>query len=542
MGALFCAGVVPAHRPPAVVALVVALALLTAAAAEDGPRPLLLIHLDAVAADDFDRLMADGRLPNLARVFDGGTSTLAVTLFPACTSIIYPTMRDGSDRHSTRWVGLGGFDRTTGRPVGELEVFLGLVSSVPRRATAAFLHGLPGLDGLGASSLQNVPDLLARYGVVEVLWFAADTAGHLAGEAAHAAAVERFDAAFGHVLPRLDLGAIDVLLYADHGMTFGTEQVDVAAVLADRLGDQVLHVAYPNVYLRDPARVGAAAAALAAPGGLDYVFWRVDEDRVQGYLNGRELALLREAGGVRYESAADALGYARLGYDGQALDDDAWLALTVAATYPAAPPNVFGYLQHPDVGDLVAGVLAPRLPASVLGYVGNHAGLTRGDLVVRVLACGAGVPELGPPAWLHEVLRGLPVAGAAQPARERHELEVRLDLDGSAWLQARWSPEYRVRIAGEVGAGTWAAWTEHDVAASYLTRAWVGGGVTDAGHGLEPLLRGELEFEVGDARLRFEARAQPSGVIVRVGATFRVAPGVRVVWQAPGAVGVGVAW
>jgi len=51
-----------------------------------------------------------------------------------------------------------------------------------------------------------------------------------------------------------------------------------------------------------------------------------------------------------------------------------------------------------------------------------------------------------------------------------------------------------------------------------------------------------VEVDVGDARLRVEGGARPAGWRVGVGATFRVARGVRLAYDAPGAVGVSFEW
>jgi hypothetical protein len=142
--------------------------------------------------------------------------------------------------------------------------------------------------------------------------------------------------------------------------------------------------------------------------------------------------------------------------------------------------------------------------------------------------------------------RALPrPAGHPSPptaSRERHEFEVWWRVDDGRGARARLSPAYRLRLAAEASPEHLAAWTEHDVASSYLSRWWLGGGVDYRDGEVGPLLRGEVELDLGDARLRLEARLRPSGWDLGVGATFRVGAGLRLSWWAPGGVGVGIDW
>lgn len=407
------------------------------------PARFLVLHVDAVSAADFERGLEQGRLPNVARAFEGGTYRRALTLFPASTPMIYPRLHSGQCNAEGGAIGFGGFDRSCERPIGELEVLLGLVGALPRRAVTTLVYGVPGLDPLASLAMQNVPALLERDGVVEFLWFSTDTYGHLLGAEAHARSLERFDAALGALLPRLDLERTNLVLYGDHGLSFGDDTVDLDALFADRVGAQLRHVAYPNLYLRDPGEAARVARALAAPGGLDYAFHRAGPDRVEGYVDGRWVAFVAEGDAIAYRSDGDPLGYAALGYDGTALTPDAWLALTVDARFPATPANLYRYLQHPGVGDVVAGVNPPRIPATMRANRGNHAGLVATDLVVPVLVRGPAFDHLADaePIWLHTLFAGIEAVTAPPPSpREPNALSVTWRLDDasvSAWRTSR---------------------------------------------------------------------------------------------------------
>ena len=234
----------------------------------------LVFHFDAVSACVFEAALAEGRLPNIVRAFEGGTYRHAVTLFPASTPMIYPRLHTGECNASGAAVGFGGFDRARDRPIHEVEVFLGLVEALPRRAVATIVYGVPGMDVLASLAMQNLPGLLERHEVVEFMWFSTDAYGHLYGADAYARSLDRFDAALGQLLPHIDLERTNLILYADHGLTFCSDTVDLEALYEARVGVDLRHAAYPNLYLHDPGAAARVAAALAADGGVDCAFFR----------------------------------------------------------------------------------------------------------------------------------------------------------------------------------------------------------------------------------------------------------------------------
>ena len=531
-----------------VVTALLACCLLCGGAVGAGEPPRFLIfHVDAVAAVDLDRLIADGRLPNVALAFEGGSAHEALSLFYAATPVIYPRMHDRAELSALGGIGFGGYDRETDRVVGDLVGFLSLVATVPRRAATSFLHGVPYLDGLAGLAMQNLPDLLERYRVVEFFWFSSDAMGHLYGAEAHAASLERFDAHLGRLLPRLDLDGLNLILYTDHGLTFTDHTVDVGAILEREVADDLIYYKYPNVYLREPSAAPALASRLTRSGDLDFAFYRVEGGAVEGYVYGAFVRIEVDGDGIRYlTEGRDPFGYDALGYAGESLTQDAWVALTIGERYPAAPPNVSQYLQNRDVGDLVVGLNPPRIPLGMLTH-GGHSGLVDTDLVVKVLARGPQVEPLRDRgvAWLRDLYRDLPdIPFGYEPERELHAIELRYRLDDLApSVRLSLSPAYRTRWTMDVAPTEWAVWSEHDVFASYLARWWfgvgVGGGAAEAA---QPLARFALPFDVGDARLDAEAFVRPTGWAVRLGASFQLDASLRLIWEAPAGVGVGWAW
>lgn len=527
--------------------LITAVLVALATSATATPAPFLIFHVDAVSRHDFDAALAAGRLPNIEAAFTDGAYLPAVTLYFAATPVIYPRMRDPEGSGGPGRVGFGGFDRDLGRPVTEAEVFLELLEAVPRRAVTNFVHGIPGLDALAVAAMQNLPALLERYGVIEFFWFSTDALGHLAGAQAHAASLERFDAALGRILPELDLERLNLILYTDHGITFATEMVDQDAIVHERIGDQVLHFDYPNLYLHDPAQAPSAARALATADGFDTSFYRLDATTVEGFVDGAFVRFERVGDGLRYVSAEDPLGYAALGYRGEALDPDAWLSLTVDARFPGTPWNVWWYLDNPDTGDVVVSFTPPRIPRTTRATQGAHAGIVDTDLSVVVLARGPDLETLmtREAIWLHELYLDAPAALERRaPARDEHIASLSLDLASlTPAAELRWSPAYRQRLAIALTPQAASGWAEVDLFSTYLARWWLGGGLSlDDERGLEPLFHSDLHLDLGPAQLTLSGRALPTDWSLGVSLRIALEGGWGVRWQAPAALGVEYRW
>jgi hypothetical protein len=349
-------------------------------------------------------------------------------------------------------------------------------------------------------------------------------------------------------LPRLDLSRLNLILYADHGMTFGDETVDLERLVAEHVGEGLLYYVYPNIYLRDPSEKAALARRLAFENEIDFVFYRRNAQRVEGYLHRQFVVFEATQDGIRYLAETDPLGYAALGYAGEALSAEAWLELTARSYFPAAPPNVFYYLHNPDVGDLVLGLNPPKLPLTAAANQGNHASLIYSDMVVPVLLKG---PRLEPfyeleLLWLHTLYEKIPVLEfGVLPERERHRLELWFDLSSGTPLpsgQLLLSPAYRWRVGLEGRPDRLALWGEYDLYSSYLARWWLGAGATYREQALSPMLSGQLELDVAELGLALHGSASRHGFELGLKLNIRVADGARLSLHAPAGLGASFSW
>jgi hypothetical protein len=525
----------------------VAVACLSAAAAAEEPR-FLVFHVDAVGSAELDRALREGRLPNLEAAFAGGGRLDAVTLYPQGTEVLYPRLKRGSRTDGPGPVGWGHFDREESRVASALEAQLELLRAMPRRALSTILYGVPSFQTMALWAMHNIPDLLERYGVVEFFWFATDSLGHWQGREAYVNSLEQFDAFLGEIMPRLDLDRLNLILYADHGMLFSDETVDLERLVAEVAGEQLLHYAFPNVYLHDPHESATVARRLVLEGVADFAFFRRAPGLVEGYFHGTFVSIEGTHDAVALVAEGDPFGYDALGYAGEPLSDDAWLMLTGRSAFPAVPPNVFHFLQHPDVGDVVLGLNPPRIPLTLIANRGNHVGLTQAEMVVPILLRG---PELEPyydleMLWLHTLYERIPVLEFVKvPQRERHRLDIWLDLSTrtpSPAARLLLSPAYRWRVGVEGRSERLALWTEYDVYGSYLTRWWVGGGAAYRDQTFAPLLVVQTEFDVAEFGMVVKLDAGPATWGVGVSLSFAIADAARLTWHAPAGIGASYRW
>jgi hypothetical protein len=508
----------------------------------------LIIHVDAISFETFERAFAAGLLPNIERIFADGVTRRGLSLYPGSTPVIYPRIRTGEANDGVGPLSIAGwFDREREELVSELAVRYELVASVPRRAVSTFVHGWIAYS-FAELSMRNLPALLERYRAVEFLWFATDTIGHLDGTEGQIRSLQRLDAALAEIEPQLDLPTLNLILYSDHGMSDALETVDVAALVDSLIarGD-IRHLVSPNLYLNDPSRAASVAARLVSPGAFDFAFYRSGPNRVAGFLDGEAFELELSDGGIAYRSEADPFDYASAGIpQGVPFTAQEWLERTIDHPFPAVVPNLFRYLQNPDAGDVVFGLNPPRIPKGDIPFVAHHYGLRETDLLVPVLARG---PDLGrlmsdDPLWLHTLFEGLDVdPHAARPAREEHQLALWFAPQGlQLGLEGRFSPAYRWRVAGELAGAGGALWGEYDLFSDYLIRTWLGVGVAWDDTGAEPLVRVALDFDAGTWQVLPNVMLR--GGELEVGVGLRYALGSR--WQlgvrSSGAVGVGVRW
>lgn len=578
-------------RSLAVCAMFMAFVAGQPACASGGRAPYLIFHLDGVSSETFFEELRAGHLPNIEAAFAGGACIEdALSLFPGGTEMIYPRLKNGHESKDNYQVAWRAYDRRSGEVIGRLQVIPELFSHLPRISRSQWSYGAPGVEAFGGWALQNVPRLLRDYEFLEFFWFATDSWGHWFGEEAQKASMRRFDRYLGDALRRLGDKPVNLVLYADHGMSFSTETVDLETAVDLALGGSARFYFYPNVYLNASADVARAAQALAARPEIDFAFYRLDEHTVAGCHKEGTMFFEETDAGIRYSTEGpDPLGYDRLGYKGEPLSDDEWLRLTCRSRFPAVPANVYRYMLNALAGDVVIVVNPPKRPRDLVSHHGSHAGLTATDLLVPVLLKG---PDIDPlrisgPFWLHRLYRDvLQVNPALETGPSREDCHVRIavtmlespdsrgataagGMGGAAQGQSgqtsrpasvlkpsqafscpvsfslSLSLAPRRRLTAMTLPGGWSSFFEYDVHRSFIMTAWAGFGMRGTpGAGLSPVASMRLSLFVNELSLETLALCSPRDACdyFQVRVSYELRPGLTLDWTAPGTIGVSFHW
>lgn len=515
----------------------------------EASNPYLIFHLDAISSYDFYRELEAGNLPNIEALFaDGIHIRHGLTLYPGGTEIIYPRLKSGKGNHEDGSISWGYLDREQDQMVSEPQVLLNLLRQFPRRSQSFFIYGLPILDKLAGLSMLNVPDILDNYGFAEILWFNTDVAGHLLGPEAHLKSLYRFDRAIGNFLPVDQLDQVNIVLYADHGMSFGDiELIDLKAIFKKTFGDFRFY-SYPNIYLNRNVNKAEKADELVAR-GIDFVFYR-QEDRIVGHHPQGEFLLAEQDGKVSFTfSGTDPFDYYATGYNGEFLSKDEWLELTKELKFPAVPPNVYYYLQNPNVGDFVVSLTAPKLPATIRANAGNHAGLLHSDLLVPVLFRGPDLDHLADleTLWLNDLFSiYLPdLDFDFTPKREANSLAFMGLGSDQTRLSLQFSPKYRFRGNLMVSPTEETFFgLEYDVYSSFLSRNWLGGGVQLAGDKADMYVQATNEVQLGrlSASNKFIYYLSQKTWERQHTLTYKLASQLSAVWNIGRRVGLNFIW
>lgn len=466
----------------------------------EAANPFLILHLDAVSSQDFFRELEAGNLPNIEALFaDGIHIRHGMSLFPGGTEMIYPRLKAGLSNSQGESVGWGYVDPTSKKVVRQLDVLLDLLSYLPRNSKSFWAYGLPGLENLTALSLVNAVDVLETHGYAEVLWFATDVVGHFLGATAHLESLYFFDRALGRFLPMDRLDQVNIILYADHGMSFADPVlIDIPALVKDVFGRDLQYYSYPNVFVHGSVDQAKSADQLVAQ-GVDFVFYRQGDD-VYGHHKGGVVHFSGEDGLVSYAfSGVDPFGYDQLGYMGEALDRYEWLELTKHSKFPAIPPNVYSYFQNPNAGHFVVNLMPPKMPKTVRANKGNHADFTNTGLMVPILLKGPDFEHLRgmDTMWLNELYsKYAPVDFNFTPKREDNSVSFTA-VSAHPGLSLQLSPAYRLRTHFQVAAGQARLAVEYDLYSDFLVRNWLGVGTKLAAEGSSIFVQGTSELQLG---------------------------------------------
>lgn len=517
--------------------------------------PYLVIHLDAVSSETFFELYDSGCLPNIEMAFRNGKIVrYAISPFCPGTEMVYPRLAYGgriSDAYPVAWEYL---DRATGRHTSHVQTTVDLFSGIPGYALTQVVHALPGLEWLSALSLLNAPRLMRDYGVVQFFWFATDLRGHMFGKQSQQASVMQLDRFIGNLMLHMTGEPFNLVIYSDHGMSYFDYTVDPDTAMAETAAGEALFCYYPNLYLRDPAHAERIASELAGRDEIDFAFYRSGPRLVTGVHKGGEVLFSVNPAGTAYAfEGDDPFGYSDLGYAGEPLSDQSWLNLTAGSHHPAAPVQVFRYMESPLSGDVVVvidppkGLLTPSCP------VGCHTGLTDSAVTVPVLLVGPDIDDMAidDQFWLHTLYRDILRVDPCEPptaSREPHYLKA-----SPHSLSLAVSPARQLYVHANVDSGGWDILGEVGVARTFNTRVWVGAGIAarqwpadedmrTSGSSLQAALSARAEVFLGPLVLDWQNTIIPAGRCSRVSIRYEFKGGSLIEWVHPFQVRVGIMW
>lgn len=470
----------------------------------------LIIHLDAVSSVDLFPKLESGMLPNIAEVFSDGIQVkYGLTLYPGGTETICPRLKKGLDNSEHHSIGWGYLERETGKKVGQVSIFLDMFVGFSRQNQHQFLLGLPGLHHLAGVSMLNIERIWETHDFVEFYWFNTDFTGHSMGTEAHFKSLRDFDYYLGLLAKTGKLDGANLVIYSDHGMT--TKNINVVKhneIIPNILGEELLYMAYPNVYLKNSEKKIILAQKLAAHPELDIIVVKSSYDTIRGYTGKGYFEVVKRDSQFQYRyQDEDYFGYEPLGYKGEFLSKEEWLTLTREHLYPGVPPNLFGYLSNSCTGDIITIIDSPNIPYALTAQRGNHAGLKNTDMLVPLLLTGPAFEEYEPfeEFWLYELYTEiLPMVDFnCKPRREQHVFTLAYPLRGEMVL----SPEYRWRCALACSREGFESMIEFDLYSSFLSRIWVGLGWHQSE--FKPHFR--VEGFIGDLSLGWLKRPEVAG-------------------------------
>ena len=518
---------------------------------ETSPK-FLIFHLDAVSSRDFFQYMEDGDLPNLKAVFENGHIIhYGLSLFPGGTETIYPRLKKGLDNSTGDSVGWGYYDRNKERIVPTYKTWFYMFSHIPRRARDCFIYGIPGLDTFMFLPLLNVPELLETYGVVEIIWFATDALGHIMGQKLRNASIYRFDRYFGNLVKRLNLNEVNLIVYCDHGMSFGDFTVINQGKEIKRIvGNNLQAFLHPNLYLKNPDTKDKVARDIVLGSEIDFAFYLNDLHQMIGYFDQGKVIFEEKEGKFRYLfEGMDVFSYYNAGYNGEWLTALDWLAYTEESRFPAALPNLYNLLLNERAGDIVIVINPPKIPYTSLHYMANHAGVTDTDLMVPILLRGPQLEHLydRKEMWLHNLFTGIPELSFEnlEPAREKNFFSFWGNGYGehNSGFELSLSPAYRWNFGFHYSDDVYRSWLEYDLYSSYLIRLWTGAGLQYDGQNLDALVQARLQIDLGKIQFNYGGQYSREGWGINTKElVYQINDKLALEWLIPNGFGMSISW
>jgi len=532
--------------------LAIVIILLSFSVVGEASPKFLIFHLDAVSSQNFFRYMEEGYLPNLKAVFeDGHMIHYGLSLFPGGTEVIYPRLKKGLDNSTGDTVGWDYYDRDKQQVIQRHKIAFYLFTQIPRRAKASYLYGIPGLDPFMFLPLLNIPELLETYGVVEFIWFTTDALGHLMGPKLYEASIRRFDRYFGNLIKRLNFDELNIIIYCDHGMSFGdfiviNQEKEIKRIVGNNL--QVF--LYPNLYLKDPGKKDKVARDIVLESEIDFAFYRENPHRVIGYSDQGKVIFEEKEGKFRYLfEGEDAFGYYISGYNGEWLTALDWLSLTKESKFPAAPSNIYNLLSNERAGDIVVILNPPKIPTTFPIYMGHHAGIADTDLIIPILLKGPQLKHLydREEMWLHNLYTSIPELSFEnlEPAREKNSFSFWGSGYGehNSGFEMSLSPAYRWNFGFHYSDDIYRSWLEYDLYSSYLIRLWTGTGLQYNGQNLDALVQARLQIDLGKIQFNYGGQFTREGWEINTKElVYQINDRLALEWLIPNAFGLSFSW
>jgi len=495
--------------------------------------------------------MEDGDLPNMKAFFeDGHMIHYGLSLFPGGTETAVPHLKEGVD-NSTGGVGWGYYDREKEKEIPYYKSLFYWISYLPRRAKACLIYGIPGLDPFMFLPLLNVPELLETYGVIEFYWFTTDALGHLFGPKLYEASIRRFDRYFGTLVKKLNLDEVNLIVYCDHGMSFGKFiNAEQGSEIERIVGNELKLFIHPNVYLKNPDKKDQVAQDIVSESEIDFAFYRENPHRVAGYSEQGKMIFEGKEEKIRYLfEGEDVLGYYHAGYKGEWLTDLEWLSQTRDSRFPGVPPNIYNLLLNERVGDIVIVINPPKIPIFWLRYPGNHAGLTNTDLMMPILLRGEELKHLysREEMWLHNLYTSIPELSFEnlEPAREKNSFSFWGSGYGepNSGFEMSLSPAYRWNFGFHYDEDIYRSWLEYDLYSSYLMRLWTGAGLQYNGENLNALVQARLQIDLGKIQLNYGGQFSQEGWEINTKElVYQINDRLALEWLIPNGFGMSFSW
>ena len=535
---------------PILCVLTIAIILLSFSITGLASPKFLIFHLDAISSQNFFQYMQDGDLPNVKAFFeDGHIIHYGLSLFPGGTENAVPHLKEGLD-NSTGIPGWDYYDRDKERVVRGYINWFRLVSYISRRARACFIYGAPGLDPFSFLPFLNIPELLETYGVIEFYWFATDALGHFMGPKLYEASIRRFDRYFGNIVKKLNLNEVNIILYCDHGMSFGRFiNADQRKEIKRIVGDNLKIFLRPHVYLEDPDKKDKVARDIVLESEIDFAFYRDNPHRVAGYSDQGKMIFEEKEGKLRYLfESEDVLGYYSTGYKGEWLTDLEWLSQTRDSKFPGVPPNIYNLLSNEKTGDIVVVINPPKIPVH-FPYPANHGGLANTDLMVPILLKGPQLEHLygREEMWLHNLYTNIPELSFEnnEPAREKNSFSFWGSGYGepNSGFEMSLSPAYRWNFALHYSDDIYRSWLEYDLYSSYVMRLWTGAGLQYNGQDLDALVQARLQIDLGKIQLNYGGQFTREGWEINTKElVYQINDQLALEWLIPNGFGLSFSW